>query len=81
MMERIVSRLLFSVLVIWEILVQGLILNQRINPTAVPANYLAKQGSAAGPNKIYPGAYGLYEAERAVYEYLGLDWKKLLGQT
>lgn len=54
--------------------------NQGMNPTPVPTNYLATQGGAIVPDKIYPSIYGLYEAERTVYEYLGMAWERLRGQ-
>jgi uncharacterized SAM-binding protein YcdF (DUF218 family) len=53
---------------------------QDMNPKAIPTDYLAKKGVGTVPGEIYPGFYGLYEAERTVYEYLGLAWEKLLGQ-
>ncbi len=51
-----------------------------MKPTAAPTDYLAKQSSAITPDQIYPGPYGLFEAQRAVYEYLGMAWEKLRGQ-
>lgn len=51
-----------------------------MKPTAAPTDYLAKKSSAITPDQIYPGAYGLLEAQRAVYEYLGMAWEKLRGQ-
>ena len=51
-----------------------------MQPTAAPTDYLASRGGAVVPDEIYPGFYGLYEAERTVYEYLGITWEKLLGQ-
>jgi uncharacterized SAM-binding protein YcdF (DUF218 family) len=51
-----------------------------MKPTAAPTDYLAKQSDVAAPDEIYPSTYGLHESERAVYEYLGLAWEKLLGQ-
>jgi uncharacterized SAM-binding protein YcdF (DUF218 family) len=53
---------------------------QGMQPIAAPTDYLAKQGGAIVPDAIYPGTYGLHEAERTVYEYLGIMWEKLLGQ-
>jgi uncharacterized SAM-binding protein YcdF (DUF218 family) len=48
-----------------------------MNPIAAPTDFLAKRTRGWGPDDIYPSYYGLYEAERAVYEYLGIVWKKL----
>ena len=58
----------------------GLFRKLGMQPTAVPTDYLAKQGGALVPDDIYPGDDGLYQAERTVYEYLGMTWEKLLGQ-
>jgi uncharacterized SAM-binding protein YcdF (DUF218 family) len=51
-----------------------------MRPVAAPTDYIVKYGGAIIPNGIYPGSYGLYEAERVVYEYLGMAWEKILGQ-
>ena len=58
----------------------GLFRKLGMQPTAAPTDYLAKQGDALAPYDLYPGFFGLYEAERTVYEYLGIEWEKLLGQ-
>lgn len=51
-----------------------------MKPIAAPTDYLAKSGGFVIPDEIYPGPGGLYEATRTVYEYLGIEWEKLLGQ-
>lgn len=55
----------------------GLFRKLGMNPIAAPTDYLAKRSPGLGPDDIFPGYYGLYEAERAVYEYLGITWEKL----
>ena len=51
-----------------------------MRPIAAPTDYLAKPSYRLVPDDIYPGYYGLYEITRTVYEYLGIEWEKLLGQ-
>ena len=58
----------------------GLFRKLGMKPIAAPTDYLAKHGGTAVPDGIFPGSFGLYEAERTVYEYLGMAWEKLLGQ-
>ena len=58
----------------------ALLRKQGMNPIAAPTDYLAKEHERFNPEDIYPGYYGLYEATRAVYEYLGLTWEGLNGQ-
>jgi uncharacterized SAM-binding protein YcdF (DUF218 family) len=58
----------------------GLFRKLGMQPIADPTDYIAKRGGAAVPDGICPGSFGLYEAERTVYEYLGMAWGKLRGQ-
>jgi uncharacterized SAM-binding protein YcdF (DUF218 family) len=58
----------------------GLFRKLGMQPIAAPTDYLAKRGGPISPDQYYPGAGSLGEAERAVYEYLGMAWAKLLGQ-
>jgi uncharacterized SAM-binding protein YcdF (DUF218 family) len=58
----------------------ALLRKQGMNPIAAPTDYLAKQHEKSIPEDMYPGYYGLYEATRAVYEYLGLTWERLNGE-
>ncbi|MEJ2009016.1 MAG: ElyC/SanA/YdcF family protein [Acidobacteriota bacterium] len=51
-----------------------------MKPIAAPTDYLAKPSVRLVPNDIYPDYYGLHEITRTVYEYLGIEWEKLLGQ-
>jgi|YelNatPaOPRAMG01_1025707.scaffolds.fasta_scaffold41982_3 uncharacterized SAM-binding protein YcdF (DUF218 family) len=51
-----------------------------MQPIAAPTDYLAKLNRSLTPDDIFPSYYGLYEAERTVYEYLGIAWEKLRGQ-
>jgi uncharacterized SAM-binding protein YcdF (DUF218 family) len=58
----------------------GLFRKLGMQPVAAPTDYMAKTGGPFSPNQYYPGPGGLFETERAVYEYLGMAWEKLLGQ-
>lgn len=51
-----------------------------MQPVAAPTDYIVKNGGATIADDIYPGSFGLFEAERVVYEYLGIAWEKILGQ-
>lgn len=54
---------------------------QGLRPVAAPAHYLARKRQGFHPGALFPDAEGLQAAERAVYEYLGLLWAELRGQT
>jgi uncharacterized SAM-binding protein YcdF (DUF218 family) len=58
----------------------ALLMKQGMNPIAAPTDYLAKQAGKPNLGDVFPGYYGLYEASRAVYEYLGLTWERLRGE-
>ena len=58
----------------------GLFRKLGMQPIAAPTDYLAKVGGPFSPEQYYPGASGLFAAERTFYEYLGMAWEKLLGQ-
>lgn len=58
----------------------GLFRKLGMQPIAAPTDYLAKYGVNIVPDGIYPDTYGLHEAERTVYEYLGIAWETLRGQ-
>ena len=52
-----------------------------MNPIPAPTDYLIKErqgGISFG--MFFPGADGLRKVERAVHEYLGLAWAKIIGQ-
>ena len=55
----------------------GLFRKLGMHPIAAPTDYLAKWNPALTQDDLYPGYYGFYEAERAVYEYLGITWERL----
>jgi uncharacterized SAM-binding protein YcdF (DUF218 family) len=55
----------------------GLFRKLGMNPIAAPTDYLAKGRLRLEPDNLFPGYYGLYESERAVYEYLGITWETL----
>lgn len=48
-----------------------------MKPIPAPTDFLAKQGRGGMAEDLYPSYYGLYEAEKAAYEYLGIAWQKL----
>lgn len=48
-----------------------------MKPIPAPTDFLAKQGRGGMVEDLYPSYYGLYQAEKAVYEYLGIAWQKL----
>jgi uncharacterized SAM-binding protein YcdF (DUF218 family) len=58
----------------------ALLRKQGMNPIAAPTDYLAKQTEKPNLADAFPGYYGLYEASRTVYEYLGLTWERLRGE-
>jgi uncharacterized SAM-binding protein YcdF (DUF218 family) len=58
----------------------GLFKKLRVNPIAASTDFLAKSAEGWTPGEVYPSYYGLYEAGRAVYEYLGITWEKLNGE-
>jgi uncharacterized SAM-binding protein YcdF (DUF218 family) len=55
----------------------GLFRKLGMNPIAAPTDYLAQGRLRLEPDDVFPGYYGLYESERAVYEYLGIIWETL----
>jgi uncharacterized SAM-binding protein YcdF (DUF218 family) len=54
--------------------------NQGMDPIPAPADFLVTKGQGFGPGIFFPGAGELVQAERAVYEYLGMAWARLRGQ-
>jgi uncharacterized SAM-binding protein YcdF (DUF218 family) len=50
-----------------------------MDPVPAPSGHLVKESDAIAPGRFYPSAAGLWKAERAFYEYLGLAWAKLRG--
>ena len=53
---------------------------QGMHPLPAPAGYLVKKYEAVGGKFAFPSAVSLCQAERAVYEYLGLAWAWLRGK-
>ena len=50
----------------------------KLNAIPSPASYLVTPpGEVFTPEKLFPGAENFRNAERAVYEYLGLAWEKV----
>jgi len=60
-----------------------LFLKQGMKPIAAPADFLVRKDEAArfSPSDLYPGTDHLECSERAIYEYLGILWTKLLGRA
>jgi uncharacterized SAM-binding protein YcdF (DUF218 family) len=51
-----------------------------MDPIPAPAGHRIKKSSRINPRDFYPGSGALRKAERAVYEYLGIAWAKLMNQ-
>lgn len=51
-----------------------------MHPIPAPTDHLVKKRQALAPTRFYPTADGIWKAERAFYEYLGLAWAKLRGK-
>ena len=49
-------------------------------PIADPVDFRTSHSQAIAPDQVFPGAGDLSGSERAVYEYLGLAWAKILGK-
>jgi uncharacterized SAM-binding protein YcdF (DUF218 family) len=53
----------------------------RTHPIADPIDFRSRHSQAlAGADQSFPSAGGLNGSERAVYEYLGYAWEKILGK-
>lgn len=55
-----------------------------MDPAASPTDYLTPRPGAPGefhPASLYPSAESLCLSERAAYEYLGIAWARVRGQT
>jgi uncharacterized SAM-binding protein YcdF (DUF218 family) len=52
-----------------------------LNPTPAPTDYRGHRKSWQSPGDFFPDAEGLRCSERAIYEYLGWAWAKVLRQT
>lgn len=58
----------------------GLFAKLGMQPIPAPTEHVQKTNQGAGPADYAPGSGGIYKAERATYEYLGLWWAKLRGR-
>lgn len=54
---------------------------QGMQPLPVPTRHLARGRLGFSWGKFWPEATQLRKSERAIYEYLGLAWARLRGQT
>ena len=55
---------------------------QGMEPIPAPTGHWVKERQGGiNPGMFFPGSEGLRKAERAVYEYLGLIWAKVTGQS
>jgi uncharacterized SAM-binding protein YcdF (DUF218 family) len=50
------------------------------HPIADPVDFRTRHSQALVPDEVFPCATELSGSERAVYEYLGLAWGKILGK-
>jgi uncharacterized SAM-binding protein YcdF (DUF218 family) len=50
------------------------------HPIADPVDFKTSHNEAIAPDEAFPDASNLGGSERAVYEYLGLAWGKILGK-
>jgi uncharacterized SAM-binding protein YcdF (DUF218 family) len=50
------------------------------HPIADPVDFKTSHSQATAPDAVFPSAGELGGSERAVYEYLGLAWAKILGK-
>jgi len=50
------------------------------HPIADPVDFRTSHSQAITPDQLFPGGGDLGGSERAVYEYLGLAWGKILGK-
>jgi uncharacterized SAM-binding protein YcdF (DUF218 family) len=53
---------------------------QGTHPIADPVDFRTTPSQAMAPGQLIPDAGDLGGSERAVYEYLGLAWAKILGK-
>ncbi|MEJ7616254.1 MAG: envelope biogenesis factor ElyC [Pyrinomonadaceae bacterium] len=58
----------------------ALFIKQGMQPIPAPTEHVFKRNQGASPADYAPGSGGIYKAERATYEYLGLLWAKLRGR-
>lgn len=54
---------------------------QGMEPIPAPTGHWVKEREGISPGMFFPGSEGHRKAERAVYEYLGLIWAKVTGQS
>ncbi len=55
----------------------GLFRRAGVEVLPAPTHYLAQSNSVSSPTDIFPSADGFTEAQRLVYEYMGIIWAKL----
>jgi uncharacterized SAM-binding protein YcdF (DUF218 family) len=58
----------------------ALFMKHGTRPIADPVDFRTAPSQAITPDEFFPGAGALGGSERAVYEYLGLAWEKILGK-
>ena len=52
-----------------------------MNPIPAPTDYWIKESQGLVPGAFFPSTTNFRKIERALYEYLGLGWARLSGQT
>lgn len=58
----------------------GLFLKRGMRPIPAPAGFMIKKAAEISPSSFYPSPGNLGNAERAVYELLGVAWETLNGR-
>jgi uncharacterized SAM-binding protein YcdF (DUF218 family) len=58
----------------------GLFKKAGVRVLPAPAHYLVQTDAKASPTDVFPGSGNVLQAERVVYEYLGIVWAKLRGR-
>jgi uncharacterized SAM-binding protein YcdF (DUF218 family) len=52
-----------------------------LKPIPAPTYHLVKEKQMKDPKDFYPSYMGIYKAEKAMHEYLGLLWLKMKNRT
>jgi uncharacterized SAM-binding protein YcdF (DUF218 family) len=52
-----------------------------LKPIPAPTDYLVKERRMKNPEDFYPSSMGLFKAEHAMHEYLGLLWFRMRNRT
>lgn len=58
----------------------GLFRQVGVEVLPAPTHYLVQTNAASSPTAVFPASDGFLQAQRVVYEYMGIVWAKLRGQ-